>query len=500
MKMSKIVALVLVVVSLLSCFVGCKKDNREEIIVWVSEIEGSVELAQQQIDRFMAANPDFEELYKFKIEGVSEADAASQVLADVQSAPDLYCFAQDQLARLVQASALLAPGQAASATIKADNDAISVSAASVAGTLYAYPMTSDNGYYMYYDKSVITNPDSLEQIVADCEKAGLKFGFELENAWYTASFFIGVGCKSNWTMNEDGEFTSIEDNWNSDLGLIAMRGMEKVTKSTSYVSTSSEFNGSAAIVTGIWNANTATEYYGENLGVADLPSFEVDGTSYHLGSFSGNKLMGVKPQADAAKGAFLSKLAQYLTSEECQLERYNKFQWGPSNLKAQGNADVKANVSLGALAAQSAHAIPQGNIHGSWWDIAKVLGAEAKNAASVDDLKKALVTYQGAIDALFEMTEEQKQAWSVIGSLKESGWNVDYPMTKVSEGVYESEVLEFVAGDEFKVRQGASWTMNFGADGKVDGSNFVVEAAGNYKVRLTIISETEGKLELVPAN
>ena len=513
MKMSKIFALLLVIVMVLSCFAACVKpdnnggetnkpsgDNKEVVKVWVSEIAGAKELAEAQIAEFLTANPDYAAKYTFEVSGMSEADAASQVLADVALAPDVYCFAQDQLARLVQANALAAPGLQATANLKEANDAISISAASVAGTLYAYPLTSDNGYYMYYDTSVITNPDDLAQIVADCEAAGKNICFELENAWYTASFFMATGCHSNWTMDANGKFTSVDDDYNSEKGIIAMKGMQIVTKSEYWVNSSSEFANAGIVVTGIWNANTAEEVLGENFGVTDLPSFTVDGETYHIASFSGNKLMGVKPQSDAAKAAMLSKLAQYLTSAECQLERYNEFQWGPSNLEAQADEGVKSNASLVALALQGQYAQPQGNIHGSWWDIAKLLGGESKLANSDEDIQAALDTYQLTIDALFQKTEEELMAWSVIGTVNGTNWDTDLPMTEVSEGVYESAAYDFAVGNEFKCRQGGSWTVNFGADGKIDGANYKVETAGKYFVRLTIHSATSATLELVPAN
>ena len=247
---------------------------------------------------------------------VTEADAGSKVVADVASAPDIFCFAQDQLARLVQAAALAQPGKGAAETIKANNDAGAVAAASVAGELYAYPMTSDNGYYMYYDTSIISEEDaeSLEAIIAACEANNVKFRYALENAWYTASFFFATGCKSNWTMNADGEFTSVEDDFNSAAGLAAMKGMQKLATSPCYDSNADIFTDAGVVITGIWNASAAAEHFGENLGATDLPSFEVDGTSYHLGSYTGNKLMGVKPQNDPKKAAVLSLLAQYLTA------------------------------------------------------------------------------------------------------------------------------------------------------------------------------------------
>ena len=469
-----------------------------DIIMWVSESDGMTALTQEMIDAFEVAYPGI--VINAQIEGVAEGDAGSKVVADVATAPDIYCFAQDQLARLVQAAALAAPAGDVAKLIVEQNDAGSVAAASVAGTLYAYPMTSDNGYYMYYDTSIISEEDaeSMEAIIAACEANGVKFRYALENAWYTASFFFGAGAHSNWTMNEAGEFTSVDDNFNSEIGLIAMKGMEKLAKSPAYDSNADIFTDAGAIVTGIWNANAAADHFGENLGATDLPSYEVDGTSYHLGSFSGNKLMGVKPQSDSLRGAVLSLLAQFLTNGENQLKRYNQFQWGPSNLEAQANEAVQANISLAALAKQNAVGVPQGQIHGAWWDIAKILGADAKNATSEDDLKAALESYQTAIDGLLSMTEEQKNAWSVIGGICGSSWDVDFPMTETeTAGTYLSEVLELHAGEEFKVRQGASWDVNFGVE--FNGANVVVEADGNYIVRLTWDGAQGGTIELIPA-
>ena len=467
-----------------------------DITMWVSEKEGVAAMTQKQIEAFMAANPGI--VINASIEGVTEADAGSKVVADVASAPDIFCFAQDQLARLVQAAALAAPGQKASETIKANNDAGSVAAASVAGTLYAYPMTSDNGYYMYYDTSIISEEDaeSLEAIIAACEANNVKFRYALENAWYTASFFFATGCVSNWYMNDAGEFTSVEDDFNSDKGLVAMKGMEKLAKSPAYDSNADIFTDAGVVITGIWNAGAAAEHFGDNLGATDLPSFEVDGTSYHLGSYTGNKLMGVKPQADAKKAAVLSLLAQWLTGEECQSERFGAFEWGPSNIAAQASEAVQANASLAALAKQNAYGIPQGQIHGGWWDIAKVLGADAKNAASEDDLKAALVSYQTAIDGLLSMTEEQKNAWGVIGGICGTNWDTDFAMTEGPDGTYTSDVLELKAGEEFKVRQGASWDVNFGVE--FNGANIVVEADGKYQVQLVWDGAQGGTVTLIP--
>ncbi len=410
MKLKKLISAILLLAMLASLLVACSGNSDEPsgdgsdlsgtyaVSIWTSEKEGVAQQFQRQIDAFEQANPGI--VIQAQIEGVAEADAASKVVADVATAPDLYCFAQDQLARLVQAAALAPLGKGAADKIKAENDAGAVSASSLGDTLYAYPMTSDNGYFMYYDKSIISDEDAedMSKIIAACEKAGKKFRFSLENAWYTGSFFFGAGCRSNWTVAPDGTtFTAVDDDFNSDKGLIAMKGMRELATSSCYDSNAEIFTDAGAIITGIWNAEAAESYFGENLGATDLPSYTVDGKSYHLGSFSGNKLLGVKPQSDSKRAAVLSLLAQFLTNEECQMQRFESFQWGPSNVKAQSSEKVQSNISLAALAKQSVYGVPQGQIHGSWWDIAKILGADAKNAKTDDALKTALKNYETAI-------------------------------------------------------------------------------------------------------
>ncbi len=149
MKMRKILSLILAALMMVACFVACDKEEAVDtselqgtydITMWVSEMDGVASQFQQQIDAFEAANPGI--VINAQIEGVTEADAGSKVVADVATAPDIYCFAQDQLARLVQAAALAAPGKGAANTIRENNDAGSVAAASVAGTLYAYQVGS----------------------------------------------------------------------------------------------------------------------------------------------------------------------------------------------------------------------------------------------------------------------------------------------------------------------------------------------------------------------
>ncbi len=463
-----------------------------DITIWVAE--AAVELTQTQIDAYNKSNTDGITI-NATIEKVSEADAATQMINDVTAGADLYCFAQDQFVRLVEAKALAKLGTAAADIVKAENDAGSVLASTSVGNLYAYPLTADNGYFMYYDKSVIKeeNIDSLEALIKNCEEANKFFSMEVQSsAWYIAAWFFATGCVSDWTTDAAGTFVSVNDDFNSDKGLIAVKGMEKLVKSPMHVSSSqaSEFaNGAAIVVTGTWAYKDVEAILGANMGVADLPSFEVDGQSYHLGSYNGCKLLGVKPQEDAVKQAVLHKVAQYLTNEECQLQRFDTLAWGPANLKAQQSEAVKANPALIALFQQNVYSKPQGQIHGGWWDVAKVIGDDVKAAADEAGLKAALTKYEEKIKFLLTLSPEQLNAFTVIGTVGGTNWDTDLTMTQEGD-IWTSEAYEMAAGTQFKVRKGLSWDEAYPAD------NFVVETAGTYKIQFNAAT---GEITLIPA-
>ncbi len=483
-----------------------------DIVIWCPE--NAVTLTQAQVEAFNKSNT-MGITFKATVEPVSEADAATQMTTDVSAGGDLFFFAQDQLNRLITAGALMKLGQGAADFVKNNNIASSLVAAKAGDDFYAYPLTADNGYFMYYDKSVIPEEDidSLEKLVADCEAAGKNFSFELENAWYTASFFFAVGCHSEWVTDNDGNFISIDDDFNSDKGLIAAKGLRKIVSSKSYVNSSNaDFSsGSAVVVTGVWNYGTIKDQLGDNFGVTDLPSFEVDGQSYHIGSYAGCKLLGLKPQEDAKKGAAINQLAQYLTGKECSLQRAadpvkdktpdgsaenGGLGWGPSNLEAR-NDPAGSNPALVALEEQNKYSVSQPNIHGSWWDIAKVIATDVKESDGSDTaLKAALQKYEESIQAVFTMSDDVKNAWTVIGNIGGSNWDVDFEMTADGDIWTSKDAFEMTTDSEFKVRQGKSWDVNYGANATLGGDNIKPEAAGTYKVQLNAAT---GEVTLIPA-
>ena len=377
-----------------------------DLTVWCAD--AIVELTTTQlgaVKQAMAAD----DIYKgvtvnFTVAPMGEGEAATAVIQDPSAAADVYCFAQDQLNRLINAGGLARLGGSTVTELTARNDAGSVAAATSKGNMYAYPLTSDNGYFMYYDKTVIAenHVDSMVDILADAAAANKTVNFEMGSAWYNFSYFYAFGADSEWSTDDEGH-PVYQDTYNTAAGLKAAKAMKTLATASNYVSGSSAAgfaSGAAVVVSGTWDYETAVEALGDNLGITDLPSV-TDGTeTKHLASFGGFKLMGVKPQTDGTKLAVAQYVANYLTGEQAQLERFNARAWGPSNKNAQNNDAVKANPGLAALAKQSEFAKPQGQFPDGWWPVAGAIGTSIQNLgpdATDAQLQAVLAAYEAAL-------------------------------------------------------------------------------------------------------
>ncbi len=392
--MKKFLAMVLCLIMALSMFsIANAEGYTGEIKVWVPE--ATVEFTQAQIEAFKAAHPEYAGM-TVVIEPVGEGDAASKMLTDVEAGADIFAFAQDQLNRLVSAGALIELSEENAAQVAATNDAGSVSAVTMGDLMWAYPLTSDNGYFLYYDKSVVTDPTSLEAILADCEAAGKNFYMEINSGWYQTAFFFGAGCTLTYSSDNEGNLIAMDCNYASENGVKALKSMIKLAQSPAFVNGSSASNATniGAIVDGTWDAVALQGILGENYAAVKLPT--VDG--YQLGGFGGFKMLGVKPQEDEAKLAACDALALFLSSGEVQLARYDAVKWGPSNLEAQKSEAVQADVALAALADQLQYCIGQGQYPGEYWTMATALGddilADKYDAYTDEQLLEVLTTFQ----------------------------------------------------------------------------------------------------------
>ena len=375
------------------------------IKVWVDD--KIVPLTQTQIQEFVSTSGG-KYTINATVEPQSEGTAASSMLQDVQSGADIFVFAQDQLSRLKVAGAVSKLTGNYETFVKNNNSADSVAAASMNGNIYAYPITSDNGYFLYYDKQYITDEDAtnMTSILAKCRANKKVLNFEgRSNGFYAASYFLATGCKSTWELDDmSGKFTRYEDTFSSENGKIAAKGLKEIADTSVVASNSqaSKLNGTAAaVISGVWEYEVALNRLGpDRLGCAEMPYFTVDGKDYHLGSYDGYKLMGVKPQVDAKKASVCRKLARFLTSASCQTERFKEVSWGPTNNESSQREEVKSHPGLAALYKQHEHATQQGQCPGAWF-VALSTTAKAITTNSSDaEISQILDNYRNGLAEL----------------------------------------------------------------------------------------------------
>ncbi|MBR3517156.1 MAG: extracellular solute-binding protein [Lachnospiraceae bacterium] len=346
-----------------------------KLVVWASEEDQ--ELTQDLINKFEAQYPEVK--FDIQLGACSESTAKDNVLSDPTAAADVFAFADDQINDLVNAGALQEVAAAYTYDVSKENVAGSVAAATVNGKVYAYPMTADNGYFLYYNKSVFSEDDikSLDKMVEVAGAADTQIGFELANAWYLFGFFSAQGTDLYARLAADG--VTNECNWNEGVGVDIANAILGYVDTGVFVKAADDASAVsnmkdgkyAAIVNGTWSAAAISEALGDDYGAAKLPTFTAGDKEYQMSSFAGYKLIGVNPHSAYVGWSML--LAEYLTNEESQVARFEARGLGPANIKAASSETVKADPAIAAIAAQAEYATPQ-RIGGNFWDPAKSLG------------------------------------------------------------------------------------------------------------------------------
>ena len=307
----------------------------------------------------------------------SESTAKDTVLTDPTAAADVYAFADDQLNELVKAGALQEV-QLNADDVKNRNTPASVDAATMDGKLYAYPLTADNGYFMFYDKSFFTEDDvkSLDTMMEKAAAAGKKVSMDVANGWYLYSFYAGAGL--NLGLADDGVNTVC--NWNEAPGADVTQAVIDICKNPGFIALKDEeFTGKlkdgtlVAGVNGTWRANDAAEVWGDNYAACKLPTYTLNGEQVQMASFSGFKLIGVNPHSANVGAAML--LADFVTNEENEGLRFKERTQGPSNINALAAASSPA---LTAVVDQSENATLQ-RVGGNYWASAETLGSICVN-------------------------------------------------------------------------------------------------------------------------
>ena len=389
---------------------GCQKNNsiplKEEqtpdtgtvnLTVWGAEEDE--ELLSQIIGSFQEkyrGQADFNITYMPQ----SESSCTNALMADLEQGADVFAFADDQLNTLVAAGAL-EPVENAEAVKKA-NLPEAVLAASVNDTLYALPLTADNGYFLYYNKQYFSEDDikSFDQMLTIAAENEKKISMEWSSGWYVYSLFGNTGLTVG--LNDDGITNYCT--WNSTDGSIkgtdVARAMQDIAMHPGFTSVDDAGflagvkNGTIiAGVNGVWNSVALEQAWGRNFGAAKLPSYRCAGKQVQMASFSGYKLIGVNAYSKHREWA--AKLAEWIANEENQKLRFQLRGQGPSNKKAAASEEVQSSPAIAALLEQSEYSCLQ-RIGGNFWEPVTDFTAEIlagnPSGKSLQELLDTMVT------------------------------------------------------------------------------------------------------------
>ena len=332
------------VCSLAGCGSGPQSEAGQEkvrLMVWSpseDQSKESGEWLQTMCRSFAQENPQWDITFVYGV--ADEATAASQVAQDPEASADVFMFANDTLPTMTDASALAKFGGIYREEIEENNTEEVLRSLTMNGELYGVPFTT-NTWYMYYDKSVFSQED-VKNLETMLSKGVVAFPFV--NSWNLPAFYFGNGC----TLFGDG----------TDEAKGADFGGEKAAEVTHYLidllenpnfKIDADGSGIAglrdgsihAMFSGSWDANNVKEALGENMGVAALPTYTLNGVEKQMYSYAGSKAIGVNPNAENMEAAV--KLAVYLGGEEAQRAHYELRNVIPCHTKLLEDETIAAD-------------------------------------------------------------------------------------------------------------------------------------------------------------
>lgn len=408
MKIKRILSLVLAAAMMAVVFVGCSKsedktsstsgaaktvevEKNAKLKLWGPA--ASLSILKEQAKAFEKKYAD--KNVKIEVVAQEESDAGTQVLNDSEAAADVFAFPSDQITKLTQAKALLpvydnyvddiSKNHTAAAvdTVKGDLNGKEV--------LYAFPET-DNGYYLVYDKSVISDEDakSWEGVLAACKKAGRQFIMDAGNGYYSCMFPFTGGLKLDG-LEGDAQDTQKFNKYDEDEVAQTMSAFSElfhkykdtfvsatVDKVSAGFSTAKRTCGAG--IDGTWNAAVNKEALGKDFGVTVLPTINVNGKDKKTVAMIGYKYIGVKSVTKFPNAS--EELANYLVSAECQKTRLDKLGWTPTNK----GVEVEGNDAINTMLEEAKTFVVQANIIQAFWDPMANLGNKVYKADEKSDV------------------------------------------------------------------------------------------------------------------
>lgn len=372
-------------------FAACGDKGSNKLTLWGPSAQQTS--LKEMVNIFLEQNPDFGLEIELGVAG--EGDAYGMMSNDPQSGADVFAYANDQSVNLLSLGALARLNDATVTGLKDTNIAEAVEAGKIGEGYYGYPYAADNGFFMYYDKSVVSEDKThnLKDVLDACWAAKKYFIYQLGTGWYVGSFMYGAG--GEYSVTYDGaDVTEITCNFDQladetytygELGgraLIDLRNHNALVDGDDNVLSTYLNNGKVgACITGTWNADIIKDNIGEeNYAATILPDWtsSLNGKTYRWKSFAGYKLYGVNGYSKHLDKAH--QLAAFLSSQEMQEKRFDDNKIGPSNKTVAAMDKVTSNIAIAAVSEQlkPANCVVQTPMPSSYWTEMESFGGAMK--------------------------------------------------------------------------------------------------------------------------
>ena len=302
---------------------GCSGSGSGEnvrLMVWSpsqDQAKDSGEWLQTCCNRFAELHPEWNITFVYGV--ADEAGAAGTVSQDAEASADVFMFANDTLTTLTDAGALAKFGGIYADEIVSTNSQGLVDSLTMDGYIYGVPFTT-NTWFMYYDKATFTEED-IRNLDTMLTKGKVSFPFT--NSWYLPAFYFGNGCTlfGDGTQEELGDFGG-QKAVDVTNYLIDLYNNPNFTVDADGSGMAGLRDGSIkAIFTGSWDAAAIKEILGDNMGVAALPTFNLNGEEKQMYAYAGSKAIGVNTNSRYMVQAI--QLAIYLGGAEAQQLHYD---------------------------------------------------------------------------------------------------------------------------------------------------------------------------------
>lgn len=263
--------------------------------------------------KWLYANDD---RYRIEVEILSQGVGCDN-LNDPKNSADVFFYDDTMVDQAIANGAVARINDHMKAFSSDFNTADSISACTINGKQYGFPLSAAGGEVLIYDKRIFgSDISSLEQMIAKANASGKGILYALGDPYYSAGVFMAAGCKP---LN-DGNMQIID--YNTDAGLAAAGTINRLAQ---YQGKGLKCDGRndevaegfasgtlCAAITDSDNLPAIRLAIGEeNTGIASLPTVRINDKDTQLHSFAGFDLVGVNPYSEFP---FTAQLFAYFIS------------------------------------------------------------------------------------------------------------------------------------------------------------------------------------------